>query len=282
MKNIIKYEWKKSWRTYVTGIAIVFLLYIYILARINFLDFQKLQQQHYFGPLESFLNVAPVVTYMGILFIGTIVLIIHGITHMYDDLYKESSYLLYSIPKTGYEIVGSKLILSVLRMGAWVILMFFTATHLISTAMSKSPYDINIISILGDNVHILLLIFISMLFMFAFFLITIYFCFVLNKTVFSDIKYRTLLSLVTFFVLLYVINKINYFISSTFTWTVNIPLNITKIKAIADQSIPNLHMNMNSAQNGLNIDIIPDIVHLVIFGALFVYTSILVERKLNL
>lgn len=280
MSSLIKYEFRKSYKPYTIGIIIVISLYAYILARINTIDFMKYQNpETYENFFEGLFTVAPAVTYFAILGIGTVVLFIYGITYMSNDLFKDNAYLIHSVPQPGYNIVGSKLIVAVIQMAIWVILMFLTFTHIFSTGISKAPIPIkvDIFAFLVNNVNIVILMMLMFIGTYAGFLITVYFCFALNKSILAHVKYHNLLSTGIFFALVIIMNKIVNAVTRVFTLPVKIPFDVSNIRHF--MSMENVHLDIPPS---FNLDIAPAILFAAIYIVLFIYTSKLVEERINL
>ncbi|MFL0253227.1 hypothetical protein ACJDT4_22735 [Clostridium neuense] len=108
MPNLIKYELKTVWRDLLVILAVIILLNLALLTRIN-----VWQSELVFG--------SSCLIYFG----GLVAVFISNIRIFTRDLKEDTGYLLFSVPQSGYSILGGKLV---------VVLLEFVSSSIIGIA----------------------------------------------------------------------------------------------------------------------------------------------------
>ncbi|NYB75981.1 hypothetical protein HZF24_17675 [Sedimentibacter hydroxybenzoicus DSM 7310] len=199
MLNLIKYELIKKYKLF--SIAIIFSL------GLNVYHMTK-------GAGGSIFFIAFFPMIAGILYIVDVI-------RMYsDDLNKKSGYMLFMTPNSGYKIIVSKLITSVIEGFAILLIYFiFILINGVNIAISSGTeivYSqiIRLVNSLlsgsfGINLgHIFVFLFAVLTFIIAF-ITTVYAAMTIRKSIFSEVKFGGLLSFIIFMLLNWVISSLS-------------------------------------------------------------------------
>ncbi len=204
-----------------------------------------------------------------LIIIAMVVIIISSLKIMSKYLHEDSGYLLFTLPQSGMSIVTSRIITALIQtsiVGVVSLLMFyFTILQEVDLSFLK---DIEARVILLSIIGYVWSIFSS--------LALIYFCMVIGKVALKGKKLGKIGSFVIFIVLSSVIGWLSFKLSTAFPQTLN----------LAGASIENSFKAANSSFSfstvALNINIASTILEIIIFAALFISTSYLIDKKLDL
>lgn len=199
MLNLIKYELIKKYKLF--SIAIIFSLglNVYLLTQ---------------GPGGSIAFIALFPMIAGILYIVDVI-------RMYsEDLNKKSGYMLFMTPNSGYKIIISKLITSVIE-GFAILLIYFifiliNGVNIIISSGAEIDYSQIIMvvdSLLSGSIgislgHIFVFLFAVLTFIIAF-ITTVYASMTIRKSIFSEVKFGGLLSFVIFMLLNWLLTSLS-------------------------------------------------------------------------
>lgn len=191
MLKLVKYEFIKKYKLALITLVVAIAMNLYLLTR---------------GMAGStmFLALFPVI--MAVVYIGDII-------KMYgDDLNKKSGYMLFMTPKSGYEIIISKLITAIIEGLAILLLYFVFVVVNGSYIIYNSGIDININHVIvsvndllsgsfGFNLgHLFMFLLTAMLFLISF-ITTAYTAMTIRKSVFSEVKFGGAISFIIFILL---------------------------------------------------------------------------------
>lgn len=244
MLKLMKYEWMSRWKFFLGGIILLTLCNFYIVKSPETTD------PRVFGITSI------------IIFVAGIVLMVDHLGRMYNSLFKETGYLLFTTPLSGYKILGGKIItviIECLGLSLYGILMTFIDYKILSRKIPQWQIDANI-----PNEAIIMIskFFMACLLGYIIFLLMAYLSVVLAKSIFSVFKYGKLLSFVCFIIIAEIVGKLVNLADSATAYSVQI-----------------------TTSNGCSIDSISNeyfMISICIIGLLFSITGYLLDRKINL
>lgn len=192
MLKLIKYEFVKKYRMFMSVIITTILAGIFISIKFGEMGF-------------------PVFTL--VLSIGLFMLYAVDVIQMYSqDINKRTGYMVFMTPNSGYKIISSKVITALLE-GLGMLIFFILIITLNSAIIYglESLFQINFygLDISYNEVIINMFIFlVAVLLLSIQFLLTIYSAITIRKSVLSNVKFKGLISFGIFILLNYVIEKI--------------------------------------------------------------------------
>ncbi|MCB2295228.1 hypothetical protein LGK95_17225 [Clostridium algoriphilum] len=199
---------------------------------------------------------------------AAIVIFISSLQIMSKYLYENTGYLLFTLPQSGMSIMASRLITSLIQISFVVLvsglMSYLTLTDKISFSFLK-------------NIKINQVIYYSMsyIFMIISFLSIIYFCMVIGKVALKGKKLGKIGSFVIFIVLSMVISWLSFKLTTMLPQT----LNLSNF-SISSNDI--LSSDFSVSGGALNINIASTIFDILTFVGFFMYTSYLIDNKLDL
>ncbi|MCB2341729.1 hypothetical protein [Clostridium estertheticum] len=206
----------------------------------------------------------------GCLIIATIIVIfISSLKIMSKYLYGDSGYLLFTLPQSGKSIITSRLITALIQISI-IVVVSFLMSYL--TVTDKIDF-----SFLGDlKPGLILYSIVNYIWAIIYFLTIIYFCMVIGKIALKGKKLGKIGSFVIFIILSIVIIWLSTKITNL------LPQNLN----LSDFSINNVGFQLNSdftSSTGVyNINIAGAIFDIIVFIGLFMSTSYLIDKKLDL
>jgi len=209
MVNLIRYEFIRKWRTLCIFLAVVMVLNIAVLIKLQTSSVPAEQQMFILGGFFG-----------GMLTLFFAMFIIE-VTHMYQmDINRKSGYMLFLTPNSGYKLLGSKVLTGILE-GLLFLIIFSLLTFINFYGIYGEPFTkliasssfqmvvdhlnlrgINVIPFLVMNLLTMFIIIITLI-------LTIFTAISLRKSILAEKKYGGLLSLIIFFVLVWLNGKIN-------------------------------------------------------------------------
>lgn len=241
----MKYEWMSRWKVFLGGIIIVLLMNIHMVSKIA-------TTQDYTNNPRIF------AIYFLIVFAMGVVLFVDHIKRIYNSLFREEGYFLFTTPLNGYEILGAKMatiIFECIGLTLFAGVMGYLDSKIIFQEYVPLEIPSDFIFALFKLFTLILLGYLTMLLM-------IYLSMALVKSIFSTFKYGKLLSF-GFFIL---ISKIVEMISSGLNQVTDYGTNLS-IDELAEFNI------LTNEYFILNI---------CILGSLFILTGYLFDRKINI
>jgi hypothetical protein len=252
MINLIRYELKGYAKDFIITFGIIFILNILLYTRIGVWE-------------EPSIGVA---SYM-ISFAVMIGVFIWNITLFTRDMYNDSGYLLFTLPETGYSILGSKILTSLIQnIIVGVVAVFFN--FIVFTRILPNWKEILSKTLGVLNPGLVLFAIMSSIIYFLYFLTTIYFSISLSKVAIRNKKFGKLSAFIIFVVLSIVVGELTSTIMKVFPedFTINI------ISAKSQLLMQSMH--------GIEINIASIIFNAILFVVLFLATSFILENKIDL
>ncbi|MBW9169641.1 hypothetical protein K2F43_00290 [Clostridium estertheticum] len=205
----------------------------------------------------------------GCLIIGSVIVIfIASLKIMSKYLHNDSGYLLFTLPQSGKSIITSRLITALIQISIIVIVSFFMSYL---TVANKIDF-----SFLGDlKPGLILYSIVNYVWGIIYFLTIIYFCMVIGKIALKGKKLGKIGSFVIFIILSIVISWLSTKI------TILLPQNLN----LSDFSINTanaLNFGTTASESAFNINIAAAIFDIIIFIGLFMTSSYLIDKKLDL
>lgn len=267
MFKIIKYEIKTISKEFLIILAAIVLLNLVLMTRINVWKDTTLI-------MLTFL----------ICFGAGVVAFIYNITMFTRDLKQDTGYLIFSIPKSGYSILGAKIISSLIVMIASLAVSVIMSFLLGVVGMGnwdefiRSFTDPRNIPDINTFKLILVLIVDALIAVTAYvqLLLIIYFSISISRTIMNKRKFSGLVSFLIFVVVNLVTGKLYELISRA------IPKTINPYVTFYGNSI----VNSNGA-NSLSVLLFPvnwagGIFYIILMIALFIATGYILEKKIDL
>lgn len=250
MFNLVKYELKGYFKDFIIIIGIIALLNILLYTRIHSWP-------------EGVIATLSFLISFGAL----IIVLIWNIKLFSRDMYEDSGYLLFTLPQTGYSVLGSKLITAIIQgliVGAVALAFNFIALQSIDEVRSN-------LGLIANNINpkLTVLSIASSLLNYIFFLTTVYFSIALSKIAIKKRRLGKLGGFVIFVIVSLVVAKITSVIGKIFPK--NFSLNI-----LSAQSQFGLY-----GSNELSVNIAVTIFSIILFILMFIATSYIIENKID-
>ncbi len=184
MLNIIKYDWMKRWKFFVSGI----ILFLYV----NF----SMWNGHT-NSVSVMLTIA-----LGVMVIG---LVIDQVGRIYNVLYSDEGMLVFSAPMSGFKLLAAKLIAVVLECIGVLAVISITSYVNFSIFYEQMGFQSGVIMFANEDIVRLLPTVINitafLLVGYIAWILIFHLATILTKSVFSFVKYGKLLTVVLFLLL---------------------------------------------------------------------------------
>lgn len=250
MFNLVKYELRGYYKDFIIAISVIALINLLLFTRIN------VWQGGAIVAVSSMVSFAAMV-----------VVFIWNIKVFSRDLYADSGYLLFTLPQSGYSILGSKLIAAILQSAiVGIVAMIFNYISIQNLGDLKLGFDYIFKNVnLGSVVFII----IAGIIEYIYFLITIYFSISLSKIAIKKKKVGKLGGFVIFVILSIVVGKITQLLTNIFTQSVNINMFTTQSQL------------SGYGQNVIPVNIAAAVFNAIVFILMFLATAYIIENKLD-
>lgn len=258
MFKLVKYDLKSYYKDFIIMISAIVLLNLALGIKIN-----RWENDQIFM-LSMFISFA-----------AAIIVVICNINLFSRDMYSESGYLLFTIPKSGYYILVNKLITAIVQCFAVFIVssVIMILWSEILKVTSGFVFDIrNMLNVAVKNLSLKFIIFgiLSILVIYLMFLLTVYLSITLSKVAIGNKKFGKLGSFVIFIILIVAQIKIEDFVAQVFPQTITINMISSKSNLVIG----------NTAMFDVNISLI--ILSLVILAVMFYVVGYLLQNKLDI
>ncbi|APC41506.1 hypothetical protein [Clostridium estertheticum] len=205
----------------------------------------------------------------GCLIIGSVIVIfIASLKIMSKYLHNDSGYLLFTLPQSGMSIITSRLLASLIQISIIVAVSFFMSYL---TLTDKIDF-----SFLADiKPGLILYSIINYVGGIIYFLTIIYFCMVIGKIALKGKKIGKIGSFVIFIILSIVIGWLSSKITNLLPQNLNFSdfsINTTNV----------LNFGTTASESAFNINLAGAIFDIIVFIGLFMGTSYLIDKKLDL
>ena len=262
MLNLMNFEWKKSWKVFMLGIASVLIVYLYLVLQGT--------DNLYRGELGA--GIAMTILVM-LITVGSAALLFHSISFLSVDV-KEKGYLLFSTPNSAWKILGAKLTVVFLRFFIWGFMVAAIFFHMMSSLKVEELQGV----LMHNIPQIVFLIFISAMAS-LFFTMTIYFLISITATVLASWRHPVLFVILAYFGLTYVVDWVAVKLGELATLPVTFQWNMPLINQMNGFSITGA---INYSAQGVSFNIVPVLFYLVIGIGYFMAAGYLLDRKLNI
>lgn len=258
MFKLTKYDLKGCFKDFIIMASAIIILNLALLTRINIWDSDAI----------FFLSIL-----IGI--IASVVVLIWNITIFSRDLYEDTSYLVFTTPKSGKNILLNKIITALIQcviIAAIIAIFTVVLLQILRLTQNFITLDVSIVKQLLNafTPEFWVFVILSVIGMYITFLLTVYLSITLGKITIKNRKFGKLGAFVIFVVLSLIQVKLEGVFSNIFPQTINL-----KVK-----NADNILIGMLSSQIGLNISLI--ILSIIIIVAMFCATAYLIENKLDL
>lgn len=267
MFKLIKYEFKTISKEFLIILGAIILLNIALMTRIN---------------------VWADATIMGLSFLicfgAAVAVFIYNIVIFTRDLKQDTGYLLFSIPKSGYTILGAKLISSLIVMIVAMLLGCIMAFFIGVVAMGNFNSVIKAFTELKNMTGVSMVKFVLVLIVdaiisiliYVLFLLTIYFSITISKVIMNGRKFSGLVAFLIYIIADLIIGKLYDLLSRAIPQSIN-----PYINALGDP------YSRLATANDPSILLIPvgwvgGIFYLVVMIGLFMGIGYMIEKKIDL
>ncbi|AKN30746.1 membrane protein [Clostridium carboxidivorans P7] len=254
MLNLIKYELKGYAKELIISLGIIIVLNLLLLTRIKAWS------------NEGIVSLSCMIT-----FAILIVVFVWNIALFSKDMYKDSGYLLFTLPESGYSILGAKLLTALIQnviVGLTAILFNF----IIFTQVANDWKEI-LSKVSGYlNPGFVILIIVSAVVYIVYLLTIIYFSISLSRVAIRNRKLGKLSAFAIFVVLSIIIGQLLRITSKIFPETFNVNIVSSKLQNVM----------VMYQMHGIDINIASLIFEVIILIVLFIITSYILENKIDL
>lgn len=205
----------------------------------------------------------------------SLVIFITLVNSLRNELYESRGYLLFTLPRSSYEIIGSKIISAFIWFAVTSILMF--ALFGISGTFISSAFYNNLFKFIDANnmkLHITV-IFAACLFAALLLFLVIYFSIIFSKI---TVKKRKIGNFISFVVLIFIIIGYSYLkskISDVFPQSINFPSVLRSDMPFSEMLYTN---NISVDIEGMKLNIACIVLDILAFAGLFIGSSKLLDR----
>lgn len=248
MFNLVKYELKGYYKDFIIILGVIAALNALLYTRINT------------WPEGSIFAFSLLIS-----FAAAVVVFIWNIRLFSRDLYEDSGYLLFTIPQSGYSILGAKLTTSIIQgliVGA--VALIFNYISIRENVNLNGNFSMIMRNIspkfIGESI-------ISSLFEYIFFLTTIYFSIALSKVAIKKKRVGKLGAFIIFIVVSIIVTKITDIVINIFPQTFNLNIMAAKSAIYTSNAIP--------------INIAAVILNIMLFILMFMATSYILQNKID-
>ncbi|WP_446899126.1 hypothetical protein ACSVC9_04305 [Clostridium sp. LBM24168] len=259
MFKLVKYDVKGYYKDFVIMISAMVLLNLALSIKVN--DW---------GP-DTILGLS-----MAISFAAGIIAVIWNIRVFSRDIYEDTGYLLFTVPKSGYSILGSKIITSIIQIFAVIVVSFIIIMLWINILKVTSGFVLDVRRIFDLIIKNLSVNFITFSIVGSFviyisFLLTVYLAITLSKVAIKNKKIGKFGSFIIFILLAAAQGKLQDFLMHIFPQTFR--LNMLSLRVENTFVVPDAFVD-------INVSLVISSIILVI--AIFWVTAYLLEDKLDL
>jgi ABC-type transport system involved in multi-copper enzyme maturation permease subunit len=266
MLNIIKNEIRGRYKFLTGAFAVIVLANLYALYLSMWADKNMMPG----GALISSLFIMP----------SIIIAIVYAVLAFSKDINTDTAYLMLTVPRSSQEIVGGKLIYSIIE---YIILVGSSVGLLVLNlfiVLNKIPqFGINLPDFKIGAGSIIYVIF-EFIFLFAWFVVLVYFSIILTKTILNSKKFRVPITFVVYFLINYLTSRIIDIVQMLLPFSIKLkPLIL--LNSRFDSSSFNINSGLNMNDTLMSVNISGLIVQLLMLGVMFYLTTYLMEKRLD-
>lgn len=256
MGTLLKYEFKGIYKLMIGGAIALIIVNILLLAGVRILAFADTGEGIALF-ISSFLSVAAVV-----------LVTVSGINSLAKDLFTDTGYLTFTLPRSGYSIIGAKLIAVIIEMTlACILCLALVMIHLYNL---NGPINLNELwDDMAPFLDVIVLIVLSLVVGFINFTLSAYFSLAAARSILSGRKYGKATAFGIFIALSTLINWLGIELEKLFPYYLD----------FEEKSFGNISLSFSSA-NGVSIAVVA----LVIVSTVLLYlgSAWLIERKADI
>ncbi|MCH3963246.1 MAG: hypothetical protein LKE46_03150 [Clostridium sp.] len=259
MFNLVKYDVKSYYKDFIIMICAMVLLNLALSIKIN-----------NWGP-DAILGLS-----MAISFVAGIVAIIWNVRVFSRDMYEDTGYLLFTTPKSGYTILGSKVITSIVQVLAVAVVSLISILIWINILKVTSGFVFDVrrifdLVIKNLSASFIILSILGSFVIYMIFLLTVYLAITLSKVAIKNKKFGKVGSFVIFIILAVVEGKLQDILMKLFPQTLKLSVVSSKAKDLFITSNDFIDVNVSLVISSI-----------VIMVVTFWITAYLLENKLDL
>jgi ABC-2 type transport system permease protein len=260
MFNLLKYEIRARYVFILGGIAVLSVLNIFLFMGCNFIWVGK-----------AFSGAAVALSALAG-FAAVVVYTVDGIKILTRDLFSDTGYLLFSLPKKGLQIISSKLIMAV---GEFMLFSSLTVLFISIHALiiTKGYWNL-FLPVIFNNIPGILAVIFSFVASFASFVVLVFFSIVLARSILSNRKYGKLMAFGLFIALTILHGYIEHYLIMVFPQTIGIGQML-----LDPGSLRGINASGNFDVGGTGVNIASLVLYVVEFIALLLGSSYLVEKR---
>lgn len=255
MFKLMKYELQGRYKYYIAALIGMFFMFFYINMKSTPKDF-----------------AIPLAFSLLTIYLIYIVLVISGIILYAKDVFGNSGYLIFTIPKSGKTILGAKLIVAIAEF--LIFLLTFVLLSYLNLSINYPVEKIN--NFIVEYKNTLITAFILATLSFIFLLLLAYFSITLTKTIFYSNKYAIWISFVLMWLIYFIVNKFITLISKLLPYAIHIGGN-----SIISKNVDS-NFDIVTSITTLDLNVAALSFETFILLILFIVTSYLIETKMNL
>lgn len=248
MLKLIKYELQTVWKDLLVVLAIILLLNLALLTRINV----------WRGELVFGLSC--------LIYFGGLVAIFIGNIRMFTrDLKEDTGYLLFTLPQSGYSILGEKLIVVLIS------LVLTSIVGMIFVGATSSLVNINLFNGFGFGSVLQI---IGNLYQYISIIVLMYFIITITKMIMKGKRLSGLVEVAIFAGFVFLSYQIEKFISQILPYRANISgaaVNLQLSEKVNNISYGNVSFNIGNS-----------VFELIVTIALFVITAYILDKRIEL
>ncbi|MDW8801698.1 hypothetical protein P8V03_11130 [Clostridium sp. A1-XYC3] len=255
MFNLVKYELKGYYKDFIIILSAITLANLFLFTVAQWPP----QGKFFFSTL--------------ITFAAMIVVFVWNIKLFSRDMYEDSGYLLFTLPQSGYSILGAKLVTTIIQVAiVGLVAGVFNLIHLRNIVNFKELFSS--LPNLMNNVNIGFLIFLAIISIleYVYFLLSIYFSISLSKVAIKNKKMGKLGGFVIFIVLSLVVGKITQLLTVTFPEVFNINILTAQGELNLGVGLGIMVVPVNIAAAAFNI---------LFFMVMYIATAFILEKKVD-
>lgn len=257
MLKLIKFEFIRKKMLFAIAIALVIIGQVYALFK--YFDIEA-PVRAYIGQEVFAVYVSIVLVVMAILYLIDIILLFR------NDLFKQEGYMLFMTPNSGYKILGAKLIFALLE-GVAIAAFYLLLVYFNLKMMKLDVINFEFFKISTDEWMVIVKGLLLGVFVLLEFALTVYLSFALFKSIFSNVRFK---GLITFFIFI----AINVFKSKIMGVVGDVINRSQEVIQVSSSYFP-----IEQVNQALNYGLIATMVSAVL---LFVGTGYLLENRINL
>lgn len=257
MLKLIKFEFLRKRMTFLLAGALIVLGQIYALYK--FFSIDEVIRDNF---SEEIFGI-----FIGILAVGLSLLYLIDLIFLFrNDLFKQEGYMLFMTPNSGYKLLGGKLIFALIE-GVAIAGLYLGILFMNLRLMDIATFNLSILDLSTSEIFIIAKILLLMVFMIIEFALTIYLSFALFKSLFSNNRFKGLITFGIFIVINILKGKVADLASTLMNKTFD------TIHLSAD------YLNFMGVDTTLNIAIGATLISSVI---MYMGTGYLLEKRINL